>query len=69
MVYTHVLNRGGRGVVSPVDRLVGAGSFPAGLGRDSLQPISAKRGRDGFPETGVFSATSITSRSADLRSG
>ena len=31
MVYTHVLNRGGRGVVSPVDRLVGAGSFPAGL--------------------------------------
>ena len=44
MVYTHVLNRGGRGVVSPVDRLVGAGSFPAGLGRDSPQPISAKRG-------------------------
>src|SRR5438046_7345480 len=44
MVYTHVLNRGGRGVVSPVDRLVGTGSFPAGLGRDSPQPISAKRG-------------------------
>ena len=25
MVYTHVLNRGGRGVVSPLDRLVGSG--------------------------------------------
>ena len=25
MVYTHVLNRGGRGVVSPLDRLVGPG--------------------------------------------
>src|SRR6266566_2285771 len=44
MVYTHVLNRGGRGVVSPVDRLVGAASFPAGLGRDSLQPIAGKLG-------------------------
>jgi integrase len=27
MVYTHVLNRGGRGVVSPVDRLAGVGSL------------------------------------------
>jgi len=50
MVYTHVLNRGGRGVVSPVDRLVGTGSFPAGLGRDSLQPISAKRSVTDSPE-------------------
>jgi len=50
MVYTHVLNRGGRGVVSPVDRLVGAGSFPSGLGRDSPQPISAKRGVTDSPE-------------------
>ena len=31
MIYTHVLNRGGRGVVSPVDRLSGdGGSVPAG---------------------------------------
>src|SRR5436309_2324699 len=49
MVYTHVLNRGGRGVVSTVDRLVGAGSFPSGLGRDSPQPISAQRGVTGSP--------------------
>ena len=43
-------NRGGRGVVSPVDRLVGAGSFPSGLGRDSPQPISAKRGATDSPK-------------------
>jgi len=31
MIYTHVLNRGGRGVVSPVDRLQGGGGGePAG---------------------------------------
>jgi integrase len=28
MIYTHVLNRGGRGVASPLDRLGGAGSPP-----------------------------------------
>jgi hypothetical protein len=36
MIYTHVLNRGGRGVVSPVDRLVGVASAaapPVGLDR------------------------------------
>ena len=27
MIYTHVLNRGGRGVVSPLDRWVAAGSL------------------------------------------
>jgi hypothetical protein len=50
MVYTHVLNRGGRGVVSPVDRLVGAGSFPGGLGRDWPQSISANRGLTNSPK-------------------
>ena len=28
MVYTHVLNRGGLGVVSPVDGMMGAGVVP-----------------------------------------
>jgi integron integrase len=29
MIYTHVLNRGGRGVISPLDTLGGAGDAPA----------------------------------------
>ena len=46
MVYTHVLNRGGRGVVSPMDRLVGAGPLAsphAGLDRNLPQSISGDR--------------------------
>ena len=31
MIYTHVLNRGGRGVVSPLDRLPWSPSAPSGL--------------------------------------
>ena len=30
MIYTHVLNRGGRGVLSPADRLAGLGQLPFG---------------------------------------
>ena len=45
MIYTHVLNRGGSGVTSPVDRLLAAGRLLRGsrraLGRDPLQPNSA----------------------------
>ena len=45
MVYTHVLNRGGRGVTSPVDRLLATGPLlpgvARGLGRNALQPNSA----------------------------
>jgi len=44
MIYTHVLNRGGRGVTSPVDRLFATGPFLPGtareLGRNPLQPNS-----------------------------
>lgn len=36
MIYTHVLNRGGRGVVSPADALVAIGP---GLGGESARPI------------------------------
>ena len=32
MIYTHVLNKGGRGVMSPFDRLDGAPSKPAAAG-------------------------------------
>src|SRR5437773_5078422 len=44
MVYTHVLNRGGRGVVSPVDRLAGiisGAAPPLGLGRTCPRLIPA----------------------------
>src|SRR5439155_19915465 len=45
MVYTHVLNRGGRGVTSPVDRVLASRQLPQGgrraLGRNPLQPNSA----------------------------
>jgi hypothetical protein len=44
MVYTHVLNRGGRGVVSPVDRLAGVGSLAQPghvLGRNPARHISS----------------------------
>jgi len=44
MVYTHVLNRGGRGVVSPVDRLAGiisGAAPPLGLGRTYPRLIPA----------------------------
>jgi integron integrase len=45
MVYTHVLNRGGRGVTSPVDRLLARGPLLVGagsaLGRGSLRPNTA----------------------------
>ena len=44
MIYTHVLNRGGRGVTSPVDRLFATGPLLPGtageLGRTPLQPNS-----------------------------
>jgi integron integrase len=46
MIYTHVLNRGGRGVTSPVDRLLGndpmLASTARALGRDLLRPNSAR---------------------------
>jgi hypothetical protein len=38
MVYTHVLNRGGRGVHSPLDGLQKAVSSYAGLGRPAGRP-------------------------------
>ena len=48
MIYTHVLNRGGRGVTSPVDRLLPSGSLlpgmARGLGRNSLQTNSVLSG-------------------------
>ena len=37
MIYTHVLNRGGRGVVSPLDRLTGCTSAPSGLRRQGVR--------------------------------
>jgi len=36
MIYTHVLNRGGRGVLSPLDRLGTAGDDPVDRGRRPL---------------------------------
>ena len=47
MIYTHVLNRGGRGVLSPLD-----GLGPAALGRrdiDGLRGGGAGGGHDGWP--------------------
>jgi len=45
MVYTHVLNRAGRGVTSPIDRLLATTPLIQGasraLGRDPLLPNSA----------------------------
>jgi hypothetical protein len=54
MIYTHVLNRGGRGVMSPVDRLLAGSALPpAGgeLGRIRAQPndISSHRESRGEP--------------------
>lgn len=47
MIYTHVLNRGGLGVVSPVDAVIGPGGAvalrPLKLGRVASRPIA----RDG----------------------
>jgi integron integrase len=40
MIYTHVLNRGGRGVMSPADRLVMSMSRRAEIGGNDRQPIS-----------------------------
>src|SRR5262249_61232554 len=44
MIYSHVLNRGGRGVTSPMDRLLATGPLLQGtrsaLGRDPLLPNS-----------------------------
>jgi hypothetical protein len=40
MVYTHVLNRGGQGVVSPADRLLVSASREEGIGSDERPPIS-----------------------------
>jgi integron integrase len=44
MIYTHVLNRGGRGVTSPVDRLLAGGPLVpgsgGGIGRNSPRPNS-----------------------------
>src|SRR6185369_15480308 len=39
MIYTHVLNRGGRGVTSPADRLVMSMSGREGIGGNDRQPI------------------------------
>src|SRR5437660_9137623 len=43
MVYTHVLNRGGRGVTSPVDRLLVTGTLTtsSALDRGRLRPNCA----------------------------
>jgi integrase len=43
MIYTHVLNRGGRGVESPADRLLAAPSGP--IGRESSRANSGSSGR------------------------
>lgn len=54
MIYTHVLNRGGRGVVSPVDGLrssvwpAAPGAQPA-TGRDEGYPGWPEAGETGFP--------------------
>ena len=49
MIYTHVLNRGGLGVVSPVDLVVGPGAAvgprPPEIGRVALPPIAREQGR------------------------
>lgn len=41
MVYTHVPSRGGRGVMSPADRLVMMMTRREGLGHNERRPISA----------------------------
>jgi integrase len=41
MIYTHVLNRGDIGVMSPADRLVGVVSRGEGIGRGGRQAISS----------------------------
>jgi integron integrase len=49
MIYTHVLNRGGRGVTSPVDRLFGGAPLRAHAARaldcEALQDNSGEAGR------------------------
>ena len=47
MIYTHVLNRGGRGVVSPMDRLSVAGNVApaAGVAQVALQHRTARYAR------------------------
>jgi integron integrase len=53
MIYTHVLNRGGLGVVSPVDMVMAPGAMvsprPAELGREALPPIAREDSRAGTP--------------------
>jgi integron integrase len=55
MIYTHVLNRGGRGVMSPVDRLV-VGTRPRaeidGGGRQSIPAAGLLEGPTQAPEIG-----------------
>jgi integron integrase len=51
MVYTHVLNRGGRGVASPLDRLADAGSLSR-----AEEPAAAYRLGDRFGPAGVATA-------------
>jgi len=73
MVYTHVLNRGGRGVTSPVDRLLATGRLLPGssraLGRDRLRPNSAPvpRGSRTIPREIQGLQTSTSSTQAGTR--
>jgi integron integrase len=52
MIYTHVLNRGGLGVMSPIDLVMGPGGTVVGprspeLGRLALPPITQERSQAG----------------------
>jgi integron integrase len=52
MIYTHVLNKGGRGVTNPVDsaHFTGGATLPIG---DSLRPCANQHGSSHLPENGV----------------
>jgi len=73
MVYTHVLNRGGRDVTSPVDRLLATGRLLPGssraLGRDRLRANSAPvpRGSRTIPREIQGLQTSTSSTQAGTR--
>lgn len=58
MVYTHAVNRGGRGVQSPADQVVEGGA----LGRDELQPNMRGMSVDHQGSKGSKGLTSVAFR-------
>jgi hypothetical protein len=61
MIYTHVLNRGGRGIISPADRLPGAVTATNSAGY-AVPPAPASAGTTAQPDVTQTSANSITPR-------